>query len=343
MKTIRLIVSAVFILGLMISCNQEVELFPDNVPDVLYVLGCLDGTGGIQQVKIRRMIHGNGDDADMINDPARYLPAQFLRVYLENASGEQFPLKTVLYAPQTGGPFRQDSNLIYELAGFTPEPGQACTLRIEDSLNGTTVNATIMALTPASITYPAKESVVHGKFDFTDDRRPFHVTYTSAPVTILTMSVKYMDFMIGGDSHCRKAVFSGLPSYYGYGLREYDLEYLTNIFKRLIPVDPRVDFRLFYRFDFSVWTGDGVISRYLNISNKYPDNRKFSADNMIGGKGLFYATSHDILKNVCPDNDFCKFLTESDSLKQLKFSRILYDGPYSDPDSSLANPFSSAK
>ncbi|MFA5817231.1 MAG: hypothetical protein WC865_16620, partial [Bacteroidales bacterium] len=311
MKIFRLILSAAILWGLTISCNNEIDLFPDDAPEVLYVLGCLDGTGGIQQVKIRRMIHGDGDATVMINDPAYYLPDKSLRVYLENASGQQFPLHPVLYPPQTGGLFCQDSNLIYELSEFTPVPGQACTLRIEDSVNGKALQARISVMAPASFAFPVKESVIHSKFDFTDHYRPFHITYTSAPAAVWAISVKYMDFMVNGDNRCRKNTFSGTPGFYGYGSREFTLEYLTNIFKNLIPEDPHVDFRMFYRFDFSIWTGDGVLSKYLDVSSGYTDNRKLSSGNIDGGMGLFFCTSHDLLKNVCPKEDFCDFLADT--------------------------------
>ena len=340
MKIFRLIPSVVFFWGLLISCSTEIDLFPEDAPEVLYVLGCLDGTGGIQQVKIRRMIKGEGDATLLINDPSYYLPDKSIRVLLENYSGEQYSLNPVLYPPQTGGLFSQDSNLIYELSGFKPAPGRTCTLRIEDSVNGKTLQAQIYVMPPAYFSFPVKESVVQSKFDFTNRYRPFHISYSSVPVSIWSISLKYMDFMVNGEKHCRKATFSGARRFYLDGNREFDLVYLTSIFKILIPEDPQVDYRMFYRFDFTIWTGDDALSKYLKTSSSYVDNRKFSADNIEGGMGLFYNISHEQLKNVCPKERFCDFLADTIALKPMKFSRIPYNGPYTDPDSTLVNPFS---
>jgi hypothetical protein len=341
MKIIRSIVSAALLWGLVISCNDGFSLFPDDTPNVLYVLGCLDGTGGVQQVKIRKMIHGTGMTSDMINDPSFYLPDNPLNVSLLTDDGRQYFLEPVLYPPQTGGPFSQDSNLVYELTGFYPSPGQTCTLMIEDTLTGKTVHAATLPLAPASFSYPVKESVLNTKFDFNNFRRPFHISYNPASIAVWTISLKYMDFMTDGDNHCRKATFCGQPG--GSGGREFTTEYLTNIFKKLIPEDPLVNFRMFYRFDFTVWTGDGVLAHYRGVSGRFTDNRKLSADNIEGGMGLFYSTSHALLKNVCPKEKFCEFLADTAALQYLKFSRIPYTGIYTDPDSSLINPFSFQK
>jgi hypothetical protein len=341
MKIIRLIVSAALFWGLMVSCNDGFSLFPDDAPDVLYVLGCLDGTGGVQQVKIRRMIHGPGLTAEMINDPSYYLPDNPLHVYLQTGDGVRYSLDPVLHPPQTGGPFSQDSNLIYELAGFNPLPGQACTLMIEDTLTGETAHATIDAMPPAAFTYPVKESVLNTKFDFNNFRRPFHISYNSAPTAVWTITLKYVDYLTNGDNFCRKVTFCGQPS--GYLGREFTTEYLTGIFKKLIQEDPQVNFRMFYRFDFTVWTGDGVLAHYMGVAGRFTDNRKLSADNIEGGMGLFYATSHAVLKDVCPKEKFCEFLADTAALQHLKFSRIPYTGIYTDPDSSLVNPFSFMK
>lgn len=347
MKIFRLILSAVILWGFTISCNNEIDLYPDDAPQMLYVLGCLDGTGTIQQVKVRKLISGNVDASLMINDPAYYLPDTSIRVYLEEASGKKYPLTRVIYPPQSGGVFSQDSNLIYETAGYRPEPGQPCTLRIEDPANGKTLSARVTAMMPAELTYPSKESVVHGQFKFTDSQRPFHISYTSAPSTVWTISIKYVDFMVYGDNFCRKVTYSP-PSKFGphppieqYFTSEqyFTLEYLWKIFNLSIQEDPDVDFRMFYRFDFTVWTGDSVLSDFMDVANRFTDNRKQYFSNIDNGMGLFFATSHDKLKNVMPLETFHWALASADTLKHLKFVKYPYVGLYTDPDSTLVNPF----
>lgn len=345
MKTFRLILSAVILWGLTISCNNEIDLYPVDAPEMLYVLGCLDGTGTLQQVKVRKLITGNLDANLMINDPAYYLPDTSIRVYLEEPSGKQFPLNRVIYPPQSGGIFSQDSNLIYEIEGYIPEPGQPCTLKIEDPANGKTLSARVATMMPAVFDYPIKESVVHGQFRFTDSQRPFHISYTLAPASVWTISIKYVDFMVYGDNYCRKVTYSPPPKFGPHPASEqsFTLEYLWKIFNLSIPDDPNVDFRMFYRFDFSIWTGDNILSNFMDVANGFTDNRKQYFSNIDGGMGLFFSVSHDHLKNVSPLVTFHMALSNADTIKHLKFVRYPYEGFYTDPDSTLVNPFFSTE
>ncbi|MCX6227473.1 MAG: DUF4249 family protein [Bacteroidia bacterium] len=319
MKTFRLILSAAILWGLSISCNNEIDMFPGDAPDMLYVIGCLDGSGTVQQVKVRRLINGKGDATVMVNDPAYYLPDTSVRVYLEEPSG----------------------NIIYQLGDYGLAPGQTYTLKIENPANGKTLSSSISALMPAEFTYPVPAAVVHGKFRFTDPERPFHISYLPASATVWTVSFKYLDFMLNGDTLFRKVTFSDTPKYAPqneYG-RDFQLAYVLGLLNKLILDDPMVDFRMFYRFDFSVWTGDEALANYLNIASRFTDNRKQYFSNIKGGMGLFFAVHHAKLKNVCPLESFNSVLADSSTIRHLKFVRFLYNGPYTDPDSTLFNPF----
>ena len=345
MKILRLMLPVAILWGLTISCNNEIDLYPADAPKMLYVLGCLDGTGGLQQVKIRKLITGNINADLMINDPAYYLPDTSVRVYLEEPSGNRIELHPVCYPPQSGGSFSQDSNFIYEIAGYRPGPGETCTLKIEDPEIGKTLSASVTAMMPAEFTYPVKESVVHGRFRFTDANRPFHISFTPAPASVWTISIKYVDFLLNGNLLCRKATYCGPSGYeaYNVSMQEFPLYYLWRIFNLTIPDDPNVDFRMFYRFDFSIWTADSALSGFMGVANRFTDNRKQYFSNIDGGMGLFFATHHDRLKNVWPLEAFHQLLATNDTTRHLKFSGIPYDGPYTDPDSSLVNPFFSIK
>jgi hypothetical protein len=339
MKTIRLIASAVFVWGLTPSCSDEINLFPENPPDKLYVLACLDASGSVQQVKVRKLIHGRGDARVIINQPENYLPDDSLQVMFETSSAGTYFLQPVDYPPQTGGPFSQDSNRIYELHDFRPVPGERVQLRIIDPSAGVTLTSSTGAIGAPSFNFPVPASVVHSTFSFTEPDKPFHIGYTPGPVTIWTISLKYVEYGFDGEMHCRKGTFSGATDLYRDTIREFSLPYLINIFNKVIPADPSVDFRMFYRFDFAIWIGDSRLKNYIGVASKFTDNRRFSADNISGGMGLFFAVNHAVLKNVCPKESLCWTLADSSVTRQLKFSRFLYDGPYTDPDSSLVNPF----
>jgi len=346
MKPFRLILSAVVIWGFTTSCNNEIDLYPDDAPQMLFVLGCLDGSGNLQQVKIRRLISGNEDATLMINDPAHYLPDTSLRVFLEDASGNRHQFSRVMHPPQTGGVFSQDSNLIYELDGFRPFPRRSYDLRIEDLSNGREISATIRSMSPAAFTYPTQEWVNQVKYNLTDQDRPFVIHYAVSPANILTVSIKYVDFMFSGEEICRKVSHSyppvllpliGLPQYENgqvFTLNDWWL-----LFNRTIKDDPQVDYRQFYRFDFTVWTGDSAIAKYLDVAERFADNRKQSFNNITGGMGLFFAASSDRLTNLCPLEKFVTFLASNDTTTHLRFLPFPFAGEYTDPDSLPVNPF----
>jgi hypothetical protein len=346
MKSFRYFSLAAIIWGLVISCSNEIDLYPDDAPEMLYVVGCLDGAGTLQQVKIRKFIAGNEDAGTLINDPARYLPDPSIRVYLGESNGKQHPYSRIIHPPQTGGVFAQDSNAIYELAGFFPLPERTFTLRIEDPASAKELSSRITSMERTSIVYPEQFWVDRGKFNLTDQLRPFSITYTKAPATLITVFFKYVDILSGGDTVCRKACHSmpphllpHLPSYIKTLNQTFTLNDWWLLFNRSIPDDPKVDSRQFYRFDFSVWAGDSAIAKYLDVAERFADNRKQSFNNIEGGMGLFYATSHAILKNVSPYEKFHMFLSLNDTTSHLKFSQHPFTGVYVDPDSTLVNPF----
>lgn len=341
MKTFRLILAVVILWGLSASCDNEIEIYSEDAPDMLFVLGCLDGTGSLQQVKIRKLISGNEDASLMINDPAYYLPDKPLSVFLEESSGKSHQLQPQVYPPQTGGLFSQDSNVVYELKGYRPSPFRTCTLRIEDPDGGKTISATAQALLPVSFAYPTQESALQVRYTFTDPQRPFQVVFGEAPASLLTVSLKYADIMLNGDTICRKANHTYPPDFIPHPAsgRAFPLNDVWLLFNRSIQDDPDVNFRMFYRFDFLVWTGDSAIANYFFVAERFADNRRQSFNNIDGGVGLFFATSHARLINVRPHEKFLSFLAVNDSTRHLKFSAAPYVGVYTDPDSTLVNPF----
>ncbi len=324
------------------SCSNEIDLYPHDLGEQLFIWGCLDGTGDLHQVKIRRAIAGEKDAGEMINDPGYYLPDHRLRVSLSGAGAGPVLFERVLH-PRQEGLFSQDSNYIYEIRGFEPRTNNDYTLEIEEPVTGRKTQATIKSLPPVVFTYPVKESVPYGKFSFTNAGRPFQISFIAGPIYVWTISIKYVDVLFSGDTICRKGTFSGVPSAAastdGHAGKEFPLPYLWNIFNLLIPDDRSVDFRMFYRFDFSAWSGDSGLASYLTVAKRFHDNRKQIFGNIENGIGLFYATNHDALINVCPMDAFAIHLATSDSTKALNFSRFLYPGKYSDPDSLLQNPF----
>ncbi|MFH0761310.1 MAG: hypothetical protein V2A67_07380 [Bacteroidota bacterium] len=341
----RLIVSGClsFLIISMFSCSEEIDLYPDNYEGQLFVWACLDGTGGVQQVKIRKAIMGEANVFDLLDDPASYLPDDSLKVYLVQEGGMPIYLEPVVYPPQTGA-FAEDSNVIYETPHYYPWPGEKHKLVITNLETGLITSSEIITVTKPSFSYPVIGSA-QDKFFFTLSNRPFHISWKGNKVSLWSISLKYLDILQTGDTLFRKATYTGAltlgyPENNGefHYSREFPLAYLWRIFNMLIQEDPDVHYRMFYRFDFCIWGGDKNLGNYLETAQRFDDNRKQYFSNITNGAGLFYSMNHTLLKNVCPKDDFATVLHRSDSVKHLKFSNFIFYGYYIDPDSVGSNP-----
>lgn len=322
----------------MFSCNEEIDLYPDQYEGQLYVWACLDGTGGVQQVKIRKAIMGEKSLNELLEDPASYLPEDSLKVYLLHEGGIPVYLKPVVYPPQAGA-FAEDSNVIYETPHYYPSPGEKHKLVITNLETGLVTSSEIISVNKPSFSYPVIGSA-KDKFYFTNSERPFHISWTGDKVSLWLISLKYLDILLTGDTLFRRATYTGplsmgIPDNNGeyHYAREFPLAYLFMIFNKLIEEDPEVHYRMFYRFDFGIWSGDQSLGTYLETAQRFDDNRKQYFSNITNGAGLFYSMDRTLLKNVCPKDDFAAVLHRSDSVKHLKFSNFIFYGYYIDPDS----------
>ncbi len=179
------------------------------------------------------------------------------------------------------------------------------------------------------------------EFSFTNVDKPFYVTY-SAPAQVfkLITEIKYLDVLHSGDTLYRIASFAGQP-FFPYNRepsRVFDLPYLYNIFNRVIPDDPDVKYRKFYRFNFKGWAASKALQNYLQFGQKFRDNRKLSFFNINNGFGIFYSCSYGETGHIAPLNSFMDTLAKSPYLKDLKFVRWRHNGAFIDPDSTLIEP-----
>jgi len=312
------------------ACSTEIDLYKDETVNELFVWACLDGSGGVQQVKIRKAISEEDQLVEVIKDPAHYLPPHPLEVSFSQGAGKSFQLQPVLYPPQEGT-FAEDSNLIYEIAGFQPRFGQAVTLTIKDQVTGKEVTSSINALPMPRFTYPYPGSE-NARYSFTDKLRPFHISWLGGNCWIWSISIKYLDVLQSGDTIHRKGIFYG-ETKYSEPSREFPVDYLWNIFRKVIPVDREVDYRMFYRFDFGVMAGDYNLANYMQNTAQFKDKRREQFCNMTGGTGLFYSVNHTELKNIKTYDLFGYYLHTTDTLLPLKFSEFFFTGFYKDPDS----------
>jgi hypothetical protein len=312
------------------ACSTDIDLYNDDTVNELFVWACLDGSGGPQQVKIRKAIAEEDLLNEAIKDPAHYLPPNPLEVSLSQGASQPFLLQPVLYPAQTGI-FAEDSNLIYETAGFRPRFGESVNLTITDLVTGNKVTSSVDPLPAPRFTYPVPGSV-NARYSFTDKLRPFQINWSGGDCWIWSISIKYLDVLLTGDTIHRKGTFYG-ETKYSNPSREFPVDYLWNIFRKVIPVDRDVDYRMFYRFDFGVVAGDYHLANYLQNTAKFKDKRRERFCNMTGGTGLFYSVNHTELKNIKTYDIFGYYLHTTDTLLPLRFSEFFFTGFYKDPDS----------
>jgi len=319
----------------LLSCSTEIDLYDDAYSDQLFVWACLDGSGDLHQVKVRKAISEEASLEELLARPDAYLPGFSPEVSLSTQYGYSVLLDPVLYPPQSGT-FAQDSNLIYEARDYYPDSGDSVELSVADPVTGEVVSAVIKPLGRPAFRYPFPGSE-NARYNFTDPERPFYISWSGGDVWVWSISIKYLDILLTGDTIYRKGTFFGEPKY-SSPAREFPLEYLWNIFRKVIPDDPMVDYRMFHRFDFGIWAGDYHLSLYLANANKFNDNRRAHFCNIRGGAGLFYSVNQCELKNIRTYDNFANRLHTEDTLGYMKFSRYIYNGFFIDPDSTLANP-----
>ncbi len=102
----------------------------------------------------------------------------------------------------------------------------------------------------------------------------------------------------------------------------------------MIPEDPQVQFRWFYRFNFKALAADYGLRTYIQLAERHSDNRKLFFSNITGGYGLFYACNFSETGDIEPTWSFADTLWESPATEDLKFSRYMYQGTYIDPDTA---------
>ena len=90
---------------------------------------------------------------------------------------------------------------------------------------------------------------------------------------------------------------------------------------------------MFYRFNFKVWSGSNILKDYLQFGARFVDNRKFEFSNIRGGYGIFYSCKTVNTGNIVPLPTFSQLLFSDPEVKDLKFSRYIFNGTYHEPDS----------
>ncbi len=328
----------VFLAVALISCSEDVELFPEENEDQLVVWAYMDGNGQLHRAKVRKGITYSGDNGGEIYGSANgFIHPDSIEIWLSGEDVIRLDYRPVAYPVSEPEQDGSNQNLIYELEKFGPASGQSYQLNIRNVVTGEMTTASIKAGPVAGFSYPSRVTE-NTLFDFTLSYHPFKITWFAAPITSWSVRIKYLDILKSGDTLYRAPVFNSAWSYHN-NTREFPLDYLWSIFNKIISADPKVDFRIFYRFDFVVWSGDHHIRNYLKVAQGYTDNRKQYFSNIENGLGLFYFTDNEMIRNVRPKDAFGSRLSESDSVRHLKFVRQIYEGKFPDSLFTIQNPF----
>ncbi len=323
----------------LLSCESDPDIMNDDAPKSLFVWGYVDMQSGKHQVRIREAIQEEGNIYDLAQDSEMSLPKDSLLVKLIlNTPSETVTLKMhpVIY-PKEDGIFSVEQNIIHEVEYQIPE-GTNCSLQVHNLVTGDSIRSSIVYANAPGFQYPRDNGWFEPKYYFNNVQEPFHVKFHifNDLVQMLVTEIKYVDVLLNGDTVCRKAIFESQAIYGGNGYDEYNrtfpLDYIFNILNRVIPEDPQVKFRWFYRFNFKSLAASAGLRDYMQLGDRFNDNRKLAFTNMTGGYGLFYACDNSETGDIEPTHSFPDTLSNSPETLDLKFSRYIYQGIYIDPD-----------
>lgn len=345
---IRTCVSSIAVIMILMgamSCESDPNIMNDDMTETLFVWGYSDVNTGMHRVRIRRAILEEGDMFVHAQDPNLLLPVDPLdvRLFLSARDGQtgEIELEPVNY-PKDPGIFSSEENRIHE--GYLPiSPGDQVQLRITNLNSGEITQSSWVSCIAGRFTYPVWVGWYEPKFIFTSKENPFHIGIQEMghEVQKFVVEMKYVDVLESGQEICQKAIFQGNDHYPlgTYSLvewgRTFPVDYLFNIFRLKIP-EPAEDirYRSFYRFSFKSHAGSNSLREFLDNGVKLTDNRRFHFSNITNGYGLFYATHWVQTQNIQPTSSWADTLHTDPDLQYLKFSRYLFDGNYTDPDST---------
>lgn len=330
MKQIVWIVLAFFMLH---SCDNEIKLFPDVVPSMYMIYGILDSNDSIQQIKVRKTFGGSDTQNNLAGNSDLFLPAENIRVMVVTGSGSDsisYEFSSTEYDKDVGF-FANDRNPVHE-AYFKPVKGQYYRLILVDPELSEPITATLKAIGAPLITYPFNGNAY---YRFSDVHNPFYFQFTATgQVHLQQFFVNYLEINKDGDTIYTQSRFDLSPKYKDstqttryYG-KEFGISYILNIIHMRVIEDEEVMSRVLHSFDYVVWAGDQVMKDYLQLAERFPDNRKMFFSNIENGFGFFAASSHSRIENLYPTQAFFDTLVTCPVTKDLKFQNHKFIGEF---------------
>lgn len=322
----------IFAAGLF-SCENEIQLFPENPPSVYMIYGLLDSNDSVQQIKVRKTLAGNASQNELASSSDLFIPSENIRVRVRSVAEpekEDYEFIRNEY-PKDPGFFANDRNPIYE-AHFTPVKDAYYELILYDPELPEPITASLKAIGPPIITYPFNGDAY---FRFTDTINPFYFQFrATGQVHLQQFYVNFLEIHKNGDTAWIHHRFDLAPRYKDsvqvipyYG-KQMPLNYLFNIIRLGVKEDEDVVSRVFHSFDYVVWAGDQVMKNYLQLAEIFPDNRKLFFSNINGGFGFFAASSHTSVEDIYPTQPFLDTLISCPITIGFKFQKYKYLGDF---------------
>ena len=337
---ILLMPPALFMLLLLNSCTNDIELFRKNQDKTYVVFGLLNSNDVNQQVKVRMTSVTDAPITDIVADSSEFSASPNLQVSIQewqNNNCATFNLVPVFYSKEPGI-FMNTRNNLYEVL-ITPSMDMDYKLLIINPENGDQVTSKIVPVAAPKLGAPTWQWI---RYNFSLDADPFNVRFYEVPrayVYIVRFTIRYIEVITSGDtvfrqnSYAFKPVFVDDPPQYSPTRENLGNEhnqhmnrnYTYGMFDQIIPDRPEVSFRQLICFELSVWAGDQNLRNYTEFGIKFNDNRKQLFTNINNGIGFFGACSHADCTGVLPDQDFLDSLPHYYRTSRLKFLNSLYE------------------
>jgi hypothetical protein len=289
----------------MIACESEIDLYPDETINEVVIYGILDCSTSGQLIKIGRLGSPKVSDDNVFESLIRIDP-DTVQVSVQAWSGELYGTYSLTPVDSSG----EASSMASFTGSFEPYEFMEYKLLVNGRNSGIIASGKTLPLSDPKILRPGMSGMPVSMGDSMDYFEFKYSTVPRAMIYKLQMTIQYAEISENGDTlFCEKEygfspVYVDDPPEYidsriNYGkevTRAFAPSYLLNVFNRIVEIDRDVSFRVLYRIGFTVWAGDAVLRNYLQMAEKYDDNRKQFFSNINGGYGLFACSSHSVVE-----------------------------------------------
>jgi hypothetical protein len=318
-----------------IGCDSEIDLYPDSEINEVVVYGILDCSSSDQIINIGRLGSPKVHDDHTFESLVEINP-DTVQVSVQAWSGEIYG--TYYLAPVLA---ESDPSSMAKFSGlFEPYEFMEYKLQVFGLNSGIIATGKTLPLSDPKVLRPGMSGM---PISLGDSLNYFECKYSTVPRAMIyktQVSIQYVEFTEYGDTLFQEAEYGFSPVYvddppdyidsrinYGKEITmAFAPSYMLNVFNKMVKVNRDVVSRILYRMSFTVWAGDAVLRNYLQMADKYDDNRKQFFSNINGGYGLFASTSHTTVDGLRVDEKFLEMLANDETTEGLKFRHFLWTG-----------------